>query len=386
MNVSREELPKPMDGLHQAGPPPFLTKTYDLVEETSTNNIISWSKGNNSFIVWDPQSFSINLLPKYFKHNNFSSFVRQLNTYGFRKVDPDKWEFANELFLKGQKHLLKNIRRRKATSQNIAPTQNLESSCLELGTFGLDAEIDRLRRDKQVLMAELVKLRQHQQNTKSYLQLMELKLKGTEQKQQQMMNFLARAIQSPDFLHQLVHKKERRKELVEAISKKRRRPIEQGPTSTCSTVFTVKEEPFDFNDVPEFEDSSLDLLRMEMQGPIEDNIINVPQFEDSNLDVLGMEMQRSSEEDIVNVPKFEDSNLDVLGMDKSEDLLIEGYEEMGRSLEISTLDGFWDDLLENKIEEDQGGLLNVNDEESLEEEDVDLLVERLGELGSKPPY
>ena len=158
---------------------------------------------------------------------------------GFRKVDPDKWEFANELFLKGQKHLLKNIRRRKASSQNVAPTQNLESSCLELGTFGLDAEIDRLRRDKQVLMAELVKLRQHQQNTKSYLQLMELKLKRTEQKQQQMMNFLARAIQSPDFLHQLVHKKERRKELVEAISKKRRRPIEQGPTSTCSTVFAV---------------------------------------------------------------------------------------------------------------------------------------------------
>ena len=150
--------------------------------------------------------------------------------------------------------------------------------------------------------------------------------------------------------------------------------------------FQVKKESVDFNDVPEFEDSSLDILGMEMQGAIEDNIINVPQFEDSNLDVLGMEMQRSSEEDIVNVPTFEDSNLDVLGMDKSEDLLIEGYKEMGRSLEITTLDGFWDDLLEKKLEEDLGGLLNVNDEESLEEEDVDLLVERLGELGSKPPY
>ena len=61
--------------------PPFLTKIYEMVDDPSTNSIVSWSATNRSFIVWNPPEFSRDLLPKYFKHNNFSSFIRQLNTY-----------------------------------------------------------------------------------------------------------------------------------------------------------------------------------------------------------------------------------------------------------------------------------------------------------------
>lgn len=231
VNVKEEDssCPRPMEGLHSSGPPPFLTKTYDMVEDPQTDPVVSWSSTNNSFVVWNSHQFSSDLLPKYFKHSNFSSFVRQLNTYGFRKVDPDRWEFANEGFLRGQKHLLKLIQRRKPSvpqydnvhHHHQQDQQQGMGVCVEVGQFGMLGEIEGLRRDKSVLMMEVVKLRQQQQSTRNQLQSINHRLRGTEQRQQHMMTFLARAIQNPTFLAQLSQNKQATKRL--ATSKKRRR-------------------------------------------------------------------------------------------------------------------------------------------------------------------
>ncbi|OMO85589.1 Heat shock factor (HSF)-type, DNA-binding protein [Corchorus olitorius] len=347
---------QPMEGLHESGPPPFLTKTYDIIDDSSTNHIISWSRGNNSFIVWDPQAFAMSLLPRFFKHNNFSSFVRQLNTYGFRKVDPDRWEFANERFLRGQRHLLKNIRRRK--THQTHPSQYGLDPCVEVGRFGLDGEMDRLRRDKQVLMVELVKLRQQQQNTRTCLQMMEERLRKTETKQHQMMSFLAKAMQNPSFVQQLVQQKDRRKELEEEINKKRsRRRIDKiRSSSNVETIELdqdeggmgcfVKTEPEDYGDLAdEYGVSELDQLAMDMQqGPISGNI---------NLD-------HDHHVNDYEIRQDQDGIIDKLHLDE----------------------GFWDDLLNDDNIEQEISVLDVDQDEN--EEDVDVLVEQLGYLGSSP--
>lgn len=56
--------PQPVEGLHEVGRPPFLTKIFDMVEDPSTDTVVSWSKARNSFIVWDSHKFSLSLLPK----------------------------------------------------------------------------------------------------------------------------------------------------------------------------------------------------------------------------------------------------------------------------------------------------------------------------------
>ncbi|KAK6120064.1 hypothetical protein DH2020_046194 [Rehmannia glutinosa] len=320
--------PRPMEGLHEVGPPPFLTKTFEMVDDLSTDQIVSWSRGGQSFVVWDPNAFSTIVLPSYFKHNNFSSFVRQLNTYGFKKIDADKWEFANDCFLRGQKHLLKNIRRRKTPSNHPLPPQSTTNPIVELGRFGQEFEIDRLRRDKHVLLMELVKLRQQNQDARECLQQMELKLRGTEKKQQQMMRFLAKAMQSPDFIHQLVEKK---REIEDDISKKRRRPIEAGESSRVNIDGEVGFYGYDDGQV-----SELEALALEMQG---------------------FGRGKKGVEEGNNVESY-DKELD---------------------------EGFWEELLNEGFGEKER-LMAKNEEyegdEDEEEEDVNLLADRFGFLGS----
>ncbi|KAL1554646.1 heat stress transcription factor B-3-like [Salvia divinorum] len=113
--------------VRKASPPPFLLKTYMMVEDRASDAVISWNDQGTAFVVWQPAEFARDLLPTLFKHSNFSSFVRQLNTYGFHKVATNRWEFSNERFRKGERDQLCEIRRRKAPSSMSKQQANATS-------------------------------------------------------------------------------------------------------------------------------------------------------------------------------------------------------------------------------------------------------------------
>ncbi|CAO2842299.1 unnamed protein product [Amaranthus hypochondriacus] len=181
--------------------PPFLAKTYEMVDDPTTDPIVSWSSNSKSFIVWNPPDFSRDLLPRFFKHNNFSSFIRQLNTYGFRKVDPDQWEFANDDFIRGKPHLMKNIHRRKPVhshSSNNLHGQVNSNPLTDSERQRYKDDIEHLKHEKEVFLMESQRQQQEEQDLESQVQLLRDRLQQMERRQYSFASFCARRLQRPE--------------------------------------------------------------------------------------------------------------------------------------------------------------------------------------------
>lgn len=65
--------------------------------------VIHWSEEGDELIIQDVEVFTNTLLPKYFRTKKFPSFARQLNAYGFSKINKRGYKkgvmcFTHELF------------------------------------------------------------------------------------------------------------------------------------------------------------------------------------------------------------------------------------------------------------------------------------------------
>ena len=60
--------------------PAFLQKLFKMVDDPLTDSLIKWNSAGDSFLVMRHEDFAKELLPRYYKHKHFSSFVRQLNS------------------------------------------------------------------------------------------------------------------------------------------------------------------------------------------------------------------------------------------------------------------------------------------------------------------
>jgi len=115
-----------------------FTETYNMISGCDPA-IASWSDDGEMIVVKDPTRFASKIIPNFFGHNKFSSFARQLNFYGFRKIpslvlrksDSNHTKskavtFQNAKFKRGHPELMSGIIRSTKSSHNENSFQQKE--------------------------------------------------------------------------------------------------------------------------------------------------------------------------------------------------------------------------------------------------------------------
>ena len=98
----------------------FLLQLYHILEDDKYKDIIHWGDNGKYFVIENVHDFTEKILPQYYSHNNYSSFVRQLNMYDFhkKKTNTEAHTFQHNKFIKGQEELIKTINRKRKKDKN----------------------------------------------------------------------------------------------------------------------------------------------------------------------------------------------------------------------------------------------------------------------------
>lgn len=93
--------------------PNFPAKMHAILSRKDLADVITWLPHGRAWRVLKPREFEVRVIPTYFEHNKFSSFIRQANGWGFRRVTkgPDRNSYYHELFLRGIPHVSKGMKR-----------------------------------------------------------------------------------------------------------------------------------------------------------------------------------------------------------------------------------------------------------------------------------
>ena len=99
---------------------PFPEKLMEMLtleerQDSPSDGIVGWLPHGRAFIVRKPKMFTTEIMPKYFRQTKLTSFQRQLNLYGFRRITQgaDAGAYYHELFLRGRPQLCMRMNRQK---------------------------------------------------------------------------------------------------------------------------------------------------------------------------------------------------------------------------------------------------------------------------------
>lgn len=108
----------------------FVSKAFAIFSNPAYSAWLGWGHDGNTIYISDTESFGTKVLPNHFKHSNMSSFVRQLNMYGFHKTvaNPRVSEFYHPNFRQGCPYLLPLIKRKAPDSNTIEQSTSTTDS------------------------------------------------------------------------------------------------------------------------------------------------------------------------------------------------------------------------------------------------------------------
>jgi hypothetical protein len=126
-DFSREIDPDPLTPLTPPGRVPnFPAKMHAILSRADLADVVAWMPHGRSWRVLKPREFETRVIPTYFEHAKFSSFIRQANGWGFRRVTQgrDRNSYYHELFLRGLPHLCKEMKRPGVAEKGSADSEH----------------------------------------------------------------------------------------------------------------------------------------------------------------------------------------------------------------------------------------------------------------------
>lgn len=176
---------------HTKSKPAFVMKLWTMVNDPNNHDLITWFHDGLSFLVTNRELFVQKILPKYFKHSNFASFVRQLNMYGWHKVQDansgslhsdEKWQFINPNFQQGKPELLDKIVRNKTSDDHHNNEQSNSSNNNSNNTNNQGFDVSLLINELNTLKANQMKITQELSRVRSDNELLWTELFSTREK------------------------------------------------------------------------------------------------------------------------------------------------------------------------------------------------------------
>lgn len=128
---------------------PFPLRIHIMLQQIEAfgqSHIVSWMPSGKSFKVHKKEEFEREVLPEYFRSNNFRSFQRNLSVYQFSRIwnGPEKGAYLHDRFVRNDRMLCTSMKRHITSKKKSTSVTSTGTSSVDEDTNAKPKAIDFL--------------------------------------------------------------------------------------------------------------------------------------------------------------------------------------------------------------------------------------------------